>query len=102
MNTYTPSYNLQRSLLNHQITNLQQQIEGAKRHIQFVQAMGGPASVAHYLPNGEQPVQYPKYGKTSQTFILYFFYSKELPQLEVKLQQKLHEEQTLIQSKLPK
>ena len=92
-------YNLKRSMLNLQITNLQRDIEVMERHINFVRAMGGPACVARYLPNGEQPVQHPKYGKTSQSFILYFYYSRELPALKTKLQQKLNEEQTLIQSK---
>ena len=92
-------HNLKRYMLNFQITNLQEEIERMERHINFVRAMGGPACVARYLPNGEQPVQHPKYGKTSQSFILYYYYSKELPALKTKLQQKLNEEQSLIQSK---
>jgi hypothetical protein len=89
----------QRFILNKKITNLSEQIERYERHIKFVQSMGGPATVVNYLPNGEERVPHPQYGNVSQTYILYFFYSKELPALKTQLQQNLDEEQSLINSK---
>lgn len=95
MNTYTPSKKLELALLNKRITELLEDIEKAKSHIDLVRTIGEANAIKYYPEPHHQPIQHPKYGRISPIYSKYICYKKYLPQWEKELEQRIQREREL-------